>query len=236
MGVPAGLGLAAASGSINAANRKRGDRVKKVTGIKVVTTAALLAVMLAAFSAPGQTATRPKGLIATLSISSGAAVGTVRFLPTEDGKVSVRIAATGLTAGFHGYHVHTTGICDAAATDASGNASPFFTAGGHYNPAAATHGSHAGDMPPLLVTSDGYAFLKFKTDRFTTAALMDEDRSAVILHAGADNLANIPATTSTGGERYHSHVDSVFGPDTATKATGDAGARFACGIIERYTG
>lgn len=33
--------------------------------------------------------------------------------------------------GFHGYDVHTAGVCDPAATDAAGAPSPFFTAGGH---------------------------------------------------------------------------------------------------------
>ncbi|MBW3535717.1 MAG: superoxide dismutase family protein, partial [Gemmatimonadetes bacterium] len=56
---------------------------------------------------------------------------------------------------------------------------------------------------------------------------------AVIMHAGPDNLAHIPAATPTGNERYHSHVDDVFGPDTLTRATGDAGARFACGVLGR---
>jgi Cu-Zn family superoxide dismutase len=96
-----------------------------------------------------------------------------------------------------------------------------------------THGAHAGDMPPLLVAEDGTALLKFKTDRFKNSDLLDDDGSAVILHAGADNLSHIPATTATGGERYHSHVDDVFGPDAATKATGDAGARFSCGVVDR---
>lgn len=210
--------------------------MKRYSALKVVVSTATIALLLAALTVPGQAARRPRGLIATLSSSTGAEVGSVRFLPTEDGKVSVRIAASGLTPGFHGYHVHTTGVCDPAATDAAGAPSPFFTAGGHYNPVTTeTHGTHAGDMPPLLVAADGTAFLKFKTDRFTTAALMDEDRSAVILHAGPDNLAHVPGTTSTGAERYHSHVDDVFGADTLTKATGDAGARFACGVIERFT-
>lgn len=204
--------------------------------VQLATSAALVALVLAAFTVPGQTATRPRGLIAILKNATGAEVGTVRFLPTEDGKVRVRVVAADLTPGFHGYHVHTTGICDAAAMDASGNPSPFFTAGGHFNPdATATHGAHAGDMSPLLVAADGTAFLKFKTDRFTTAALMDSDRSAVIVHAGPDNLAHVPGTSATGGDRYHSHVDDVFGADTLTKATGDAGARFACGVIQRYT-
>lgn len=198
---------------------------------------ALLMLVAGALASPGISAPSPKGLIATLKDAAGTSVGTVRFIPREDGQVNVRVTAAGLTPGFHGFHVHTTGVCDPAAQDTAGATVPFFSAGGHFNPVTtSTHGAHAGDMPPMLVTADGTAFLKFKTDRFTTAALMDTDRSAVITHAGADNLANIPATTSTGGERYHSHVDSVFGPDTATKATGDAGARFACGLVERYTG
>ncbi len=192
--------------------------------------------VLAAFIGPGQTATRPRGLIATLNSSTGAEIGIVRFLPTDDGKVSVRVSASGLTPGFHGYHVHTAGVCGPGGHRRSRGPVAILHRRWAYNPdTTSTHGAHAGDMAPLLVTADGTAFLKFRTDRFTTAALMDSDRSAVILHAGPDNLATVPATTATGEERYHSHVDSVLGADTVTKATGDAGARFACGVIERYT-
>lgn len=195
----------------------------------------LLAVVLgAALVAGGANAAARRGLIASMTSATGTAVGTVRFVPLDDGRVSVRVSARGLTPGFHGFHVHTAGQCDPAATDTAGVPTPFFTAGGHYNPdTTQTHGAHAGDMPPLYVTADGRASLRFKTDRFSTSDLMDEDGSAVIMHAGADNLANIPGATATGGERYHSHVDDIFGADTATKATGDAGSRFACGVVTR---
>jgi Cu/Zn superoxide dismutase len=33
--------------------------------------------------------------------------------------------------------------------------------------------------------------------------------------------------------RYHSHATDTFGPDAETPATGDAGARAACGVVER---
>ena len=194
---------------------------------------ALVAILAVALFSGGAVA-GSRGLIAAVEDGSGNAIGSVRFRRTDDGKVRVRVNARGLAPGFHGFHVHTTGVCDPAATDTAGNAFPFFTAGGHYNPVTAnTHGAHAGDLPPLLVAQDGSAFLKLKTDRFTLADLVDDDGSAVILHASADNLAHIPATTSTGGERYHSHVDDALGPDTATRATGDAGARFGCGVVER---
>lgn len=197
----------------------------------------LMAVVLgAALVAGGASAAARRGLIASMTSATGATLGTVHFVPTDDGKVSVRVTVTGLTPGFHGFHVHTAGQCDPAATDTAGNVSPFFTAGGHYNPdTTKTHGAHAGDMVPLYVSADGTASLRFKTDRFRNRDLMDADGSAVIMHAGADNLANIPGTTATGGDRYHSHVDDVLGADTATKATGDAGSRFACGLVTRPT-
>lgn len=183
---------------------------------------------------------RRKGAVASLTTADGASVGKVRFIPQE-GVMLVRATATGLTAGWHGFHVHTTGTCDPNATDpATGQPSPFFTAGGHYNPdrdndpqTTAVHGAHPGDMPPLLTMENGTAVLRFKTDRLRMADLFDEDGSAVIVHGGPDNLAHVPAKSAAGADRYHSHVDDVFGPDTLTRATGDAGARFACGEVER---
>jgi Cu-Zn family superoxide dismutase len=203
--------------------------------LRVLAVAAVVAIAAAAFSSGGAIAAS-RGLVANLQSGAGDEIGTVRFTQADNGQIVVKVTASGLTPGFHGFHVHTTGICDAAALDTAGNAVPFFTAGGHFNPVTtATHGAHAGDMVPLLVMADGSASLRFKTDRYVLKDLMDADGSAIILHAGPDNLGNIPATTSTGGERYHSHVDDVFGADTATKATGDAGARFGCGVIQKYT-
>lgn len=206
----------------------------KVT-LKSVAIVGVVGVLAAALVAGGPaSAGRRRGLVAPLSDAAGTTVGKVRMIKTDDGKVLVKAWGRGLAAGFHGFHVHSAGVCDPAATDPSGATVPFFSAGGHYNPdTSKTHGAHAGDMPPLLVASDGTAMLRFKTDRFTIRELMDTDGSAIILHAGPDNLGHIPATTATGGERYHSHVDDIFGADAATKATGDAGARAACGVLQR---
>ncbi|MGH2756023.1 MAG: superoxide dismutase family protein [Actinomycetota bacterium] len=204
--------------------------VKRYSVLMVLVALVGSALLATAPSVQGKT----KGLTAVVSNGAGDEAGTLRFVPTDDGKVQITARLSGLTPGFHGFHVHSVATCDPAAVDTGGNPVPFFTAGGHYNPVTTnTHGAHAGDMPPLLVAEDGTAFLRFKTDRFTNRDLMDEDGSAVIVHAGADNLANIPGATATGGERYHSHVDDVFGPDTATKATGDAGSRYGCGVIAK---
>jgi Cu-Zn family superoxide dismutase len=161
---------------------------------------------------------------ATLVDASGAKVGNIRFRSAGDRGLVVRVSVKGLEPGFHGFHVHETGVCGA----------PFAGAGGHYNPTAQTHGAHAGDMPPLLVGSDGRANATFMTTSLTLAGLVDAagDGSAVIVHAGSDNLANIPTS-------YHSHLpdatSTTFGPDASTKATGDAGARVACGVVRGAT-
>jgi Cu-Zn family superoxide dismutase len=153
--------------------------------------------------------------VATLNDATGQRVG-VAFLKEKHGEVSVKAAVWDLPAGFHGFHVHAVGEC----------VPPFTSAMGHYNPTGAAHGDHAGDLPSLLVNSDGTAELGFTTDRFSVRDLLDADGSALMVHAGRDNFANIP-------DRYHSHTENTFGPDSETLATGDAGLRAACGVVRR---
>jgi superoxide dismutase, Cu-Zn family len=146
---------------------------------------------------------------ATLRTADGTKVGRVWM--REHGRsdtVEVYAQVRGLTPGFHGFHVHTTGRCDAPT---------FTTAGGHLNPAGATHGSHAGDLPSLLVNADGSAMLATATDRFSLDELRDADGSAVMIHSGPDNFANIPPRYGT--------------PDQETLNTGDSGTRVACGVV-----
>lgn len=147
---------------------------------------------------------------AKLYDTSGNQVGKARFTQEASGNVVVQVHVHDLPPGFHGFHVHAVGECVA----------PFTSAGGHYDTNGHVHRDHAGDMPVLLVNADGTAHAKFNTDRFAVADLFDGDGSALIIHASPDNYANIPT-------RY------VAAPDATTLATGDAGARIACGVIEK---
>jgi superoxide dismutase, Cu-Zn family len=156
----------------------------------------------------------PQNAQALLRDQAGQAVGVVKLTQEEEGKVLVRAVTHDLTPRFHGFHVHAVGQC----------VPPFTSAGGHYNPGGIGHGAHAGDMPSLLVGADGTGELRFKTDRFSVAERFDADGSAIIVHASSDNFAHIPS-------RYHSHTKGTFGPDSVTLATGDAGARVACGVV-----
>ena len=159
-----------------------------------------------------------KALKVTLRGVEGQKVGVVSLRRAGDVLV-VSGLTWGLTPGFHGFHIHTTGLCEA-----DGPAGPFATAGGHLDPGGLhTHSDHAGDMPSLLVTQNGRAYASFITDRFTFAQLRDADGSAVMVHEDRDNFANIPERYTSGG---------AVGPDDSTKKTGDAGTRAACGVID----
>jgi Cu-Zn family superoxide dismutase len=165
------------------------------------------AFLLGAVSVAAGINLSPHEAKARLADTAGNPVGVVHLVEQGDA-VLVRAVVEGLAAGFHGFHVHGVGSCVPPA---------FTSAGGHFNPGNGGHGTHAGDLPSLLVTDDGTALLVFRTDEFRVADLFDADGSSIIVHADRDNFANIPA-------RYG-------GPDATTLATGDAGARFGCGVV-----
>jgi Cu-Zn family superoxide dismutase len=174
-----------------------------------------LMAILAAISISGQVAARgdhnDKAEV-RLRNAAGQEIGEVKFDQDRDG-VSVEVEVYGLTPGFHGFHVHAVGSCVGP---------DFVSASGHFNMAGHSHPVHSGDMVPLLVNPDGSGELSFMTTSFKVADLFDADGSAVIVHAGPDNFANIPA-------RY-----APNGPDATTLATGDSGARAACGVVEYH--
>jgi Cu-Zn family superoxide dismutase len=200
------------------------DRSTRRRGLLAVLAIATAGIALAV-STSSASAHRPL-VRATLKDTAGAVVGEVVF-KGRHGEVSrvevhVRASAAPALGDFHGFHVHTTGVC--TPTPSGSTNVPFGSAGGHWNPAAVGHGSHTGDLPSLLIRADGKAHAEFETDRFAVKDLLDADGSAVVLHAGRDNFANIPAVYSSGDP-------AVAGPNVATLGTGDAGGRFACGVV-----
>lgn len=170
----------------------------------IATIAAAALVLGVAYGQAGaQTAT------ADLRNAKGEKVGNLTLTQEADGVRGV-VEASNLPPGFHGFHIHAVGKCDP----------PFTSAGGHFNPTNQNHPNHAGDLPNLLVNGDGKASAAMKSGRFKVADLFDADGSALIIHADADNHANIAS-------RYQ------LNPDQATLSTGDAGGRIACGVITK---
>ncbi len=165
------------------------------------------------------------GVEVELQDPSGTGLGTVS-MTTDEGGTTVSVDAEGMPPGWHGLHVHAAGLCEPDSPDPADPArvGDFLSAGGHVGAQDSAHRDHTGDLPPLDVGQDGTATLEVTTDRFTLEELLDDDGSAVMVHSGPDNLANVPTRYSPGG------------PDAETLGTGDSGTRIACGVVERRCG
>lgn len=184
--------------------------------------AGALVLAVGLIQGPGPADAQVPGVAAaTVLDADGAELGSVVLFSEPQQALLVHADLEGLTPGFHGFHIHAESACD---PDAEGG--PFTTAGGHLghdDPDETPHGAHAGDLPALLVNADGTARQELLTDRFT---LEDVVGRSVIVHAEPDSFAHVP-------DRYASDAEGApeRGADAATRTTGDAGARIACGEI-----
>jgi Cu-Zn family superoxide dismutase len=162
---------------------------------------AALAVLAAfAGTATGGGATRAS---ATFVDASGAEVGWAKLVQDAAGIVHVNVHVDGLTPGLHGIHIHAIAACGPT----------FAAAGGHYNPLGRQHGlsnpagSHAGDLPNLIVNANGIGHLDTTTDRVTLTngptTLFDQTSgavgSALIIHANEDDQVTDATNGNSGG-------------------------------------
>lgn len=152
---------------------------------------------------------------------AAAAVATAELQPTKDSTVKGsirftvvdgRLHASGDISGLkpgseHGFHIHEKGDC--SAPDGS-------SAGGHFNPGNAEHGSidapahHGGDMPNIVADAQGNAHVDGPVSSNVNAGKgdgFDIIGRGLIVHADPDD--------------YHS------------QPTGNAGARLACAVIAK---
>jgi superoxide dismutase, Cu-Zn family len=145
---------------------------------------------------------------AVLRDKAGQQVGLATLTEQAEG-VQVELSAKGLPPGPKGLHIHGVGKCDPP---------DFASAGAHFNPTGKKHGrlnpegSHAGDLPNLVVSADGTASIDAITGAATLrpalpGSLFGEGGTSLVIHAQAD--------------------------DEKTDPTGNSGARIACGAITR---
>lgn len=126
---------------------------------------------------------------------------------TSGDSLRIRVEAVGMTPGAYGAHLHSAGRCDAPA---------FESAGPHWNPTGQMHGKdnpkgmHKGDLPNLLVGSDGRGSFEYTIPNaglsgMLPTSLIDGDGASVVIHASPD--------------------------DFRTDPSGKSGARIACGVL-----
>ena len=132
--------------------------------------------------------------VAILKTAAGADVGRVSASEVAGG-LRFTIDAKTLPRGTHGTHVHAVGQCTGP---------DFASAGGHWNPTGMKHGSmnpqgpHEGDLPNLIIGTDGRGTIGITIPGATMAGRMDADGSAFVVHAGPDDMMTDPAGNSGG--------------------------------------
>ncbi|WP_341912606.1 superoxide dismutase family protein [Polaromonas sp. YR568] len=166
------------------------------TTLLLLTTAALL----------GACASTPGGPRATAQLqptTGNTTSGSVSFVQ-KGNKVLVSGEIRGLKPNAeHGFHVHEKGDCS------SGDG---MSAGGHFNPTGAPHGSHGmgmhhtGDLPSLKADAGGVARFNFESGSLAVGSgVTDIVGKGLIVHRDPD--------------------------DYKTQPTGNAGPRLACAVI-----
>ncbi len=209
---------------------------KRLRAVFVITFLSALAVAIIGFLLTGARSASSAEVVgkANLALADGTAVGTVTFLnqPGEAWTVvraalKVPTAATNVRS-FHGFHVHANDNPangnDCVADPKAASSTWFVSADGHWRRSAEeSHGDHAGDMTSLYLNRDGRANLEFTIDRLVPGELFNR---AVIMHAGPDNFGNVPIGALA--TQYSGASDAIV----ATRNTGNAGDRIACGTIE----
>jgi superoxide dismutase, Cu-Zn family len=166
--------------------------------------AAVLAGAVGVSGAAAQSAAGTAKATANIESKSGSKVtGKAEFTEMPSGGTKVEVWIENATPGSHGLHLHEKGDC--SAPDAT-------SAGGHFNAAGSPHAAptdakrHNGDLGNIEIGQDGKGHLSITSDQLTVG----------------------PGPNSVKGKAvvFHEKTD-----DLKTQPTGNAGARFGCGVV-----
>jgi Cu-Zn family superoxide dismutase len=147
------------------------------------------------------------GLVAAPALAQPQRTATAAFVDLQNNQVGqaqltesangvlIRLSLTQLATGPHAVHIHETGSCEPSTN--------FESAGGHFAPEGRAHGflaeggPHAGDLPMQWASTEGFLRADIFTDRVTLGdgetSLLDDDGSAIVIHAGVDDYQSQPS-------------------------------------------
>ncbi|KAF7395985.1 hypothetical protein HZH68_010035 [Vespula germanica] len=126
-------------------------------------------------------------------------------LPNGPVKLSGKV--NGLTEGLHGFHIHEKGDIKEGCT----------STGAHFNPENNIHGApedtvrHVGDLGNIRANADGEAVIDITDTIISLTGPNSILGRAIVVHSDEDDLGK--------------------GNSTLSLSTGNAGGRWACGII-----
>ncbi|XP_010420550.1 PREDICTED: superoxide dismutase [Cu-Zn] 3 [Camelina sativa] len=151
----------------------------------------------------------PRGNLRAVALIAGDSNvrGCLQFIQDISGTTHVTGKISGLSPGFHGFHIHSFG-------DTTNGC---ISTGPHFNPLNRVHGPpneeerHAGDLGNILAGSDGVAEISIKDKEIPLSGQYSILGRAVVVHTDPDDLGK-------GGHKL-------------SKSTGNAGSRVGCGII-----
>ncbi len=181
--------------------------MKKITS--AVSFAVISAVILfAACKKNNNTVSITKAEAIIMPVGASGVTGKATFTE-QNGEVSLHIEISNAAPGVHGMHLHGDGDCHTGDQGTVG--------GGHWNPTNSAHGKwgsaafHRGDIGNITIDANGKGVLDFKTNLWSLTDDKNTEKyiinKAILCHANAD--------------------------DFTTQPTGAAGARLACGSIQK---
>lgn len=161
------------------------------------------AMPTAASTAPVAKAATARAIVAISPIGASGVSGQINLSAlADDAGVKFDGELVGLSPGGHGMHVHEVGSCDSP---------DGMSAGGHFNPTSAPHGtidaadSHVGDLGNVVADAHGKASLSLIKGAARLSGPATLIGRSIIVHKDADDFKSQPA--------------------------GASGARIGCGII-----